>query len=183
MVGQLIDESLELTLPLPVPVRLTVSVKRCTLNAAVTDFAALMVIVQVMPEGVSHPLQPPKVDPLAALAVSVTLVPLSYVAVQVAPQLIDPSPEVTVPFPNPAVLTVSVTRWLGALTVSVVLALAPEPSVAVIVAVPACWPVASPLASMVATSLLLLQVTPVPVITTGVEELVVVPFPNWPNAL
>ena len=75
----MIDPSTELTLPLPVPARLTVSVKRWVagLKMAVIDFAAFMVTVQVVPEGVSHPLQPPKVEPLAALAVSVTLVPLS----------------------------------------------------------------------------------------------------------
>jgi hypothetical protein len=36
-----------------------------------------MVTVHVVPETVSHPLQPAKVDPLATLAVRVTLVPLS----------------------------------------------------------------------------------------------------------
>jgi len=47
----------------------------CKVNVAVTDFAAFIVIVQ--PETESHPLQPPKLDPLAALAVRVTTVPLS----------------------------------------------------------------------------------------------------------
>ena len=54
---------------------------------------------------------------------------------------------------------------------------------AVIVVVPGFTPVARPAASMVATAVLLLaQVTPGPVIVTGVEELVVVPFPNWPQS-
>jgi hypothetical protein len=42
----------------------------------VTAFAALMVTVHVVPETVSHPVQLPKVDPLAGLAVKVTGVPL-----------------------------------------------------------------------------------------------------------
>src|SRR3989442_168575 len=67
---------------------------------------------------------------------------------------------------------------------SVVLALAPEPSVAVIVAVPALTPVARPPASMVATvGSLLVHTTPVPVTVTGVEEPVVAPFPSWPKSL
>src|SRR5438093_1279723 len=43
---------------------------------AVTDLAAFMVTVQVVPETVSHPLQPVKMDPVAGLAVRVTGVPL-----------------------------------------------------------------------------------------------------------
>jgi hypothetical protein len=63
----------------PLPVTLTVSVKRWlgTSKVAVTVFAMLIVTVQVVPEAVSHPLQPLKVDPLAGAAVSVTLAPLS----------------------------------------------------------------------------------------------------------
>jgi hypothetical protein len=45
-------------------------------KVAVTDFAILIVTVHVVPEIVSHPLQLPKVDPLAGLAVRVTGVPL-----------------------------------------------------------------------------------------------------------
>ena len=92
------------------------------------------------------------------------------------------SDEVTVPLPVPALLTV---RMNVCRTVSVVLAVAPEPSVAVIVVVPAFWSaVASPVASMVAMVWSLLAhvtaVPPVPVIVTGVEALVVVPLPSWP---
>jgi hypothetical protein len=59
--------------------------------------------------------------------------------------------------------------------VRVVLALVPAASVAVILVVPALAPLACPVASMVATTVLLLvHVTPVPVIVTGVAELVVV---------
>ena len=64
-------------MPFPVPARLTVRVKRCAVKVAVTDFAAVIVTVQVVPETVVHPLQLPKVEPLAGLAVRVTLMPLS----------------------------------------------------------------------------------------------------------
>src|SRR5438309_915691 len=43
----------------------------------VTVRAALIVTAQVEPEAASHPLQLPKIDPLAGVAVSVTTVPLS----------------------------------------------------------------------------------------------------------
>src|SRR5437016_2105975 len=75
-------------------------------------------------------------------------------------------------------------RVTRSVTVSVVLALTPEPSVAVIVAVPAPRPVARPPASMVATApLLLVHPTPVPATVTGVEDPVVAPFPSWPKSL
>jgi hypothetical protein len=75
--------------------------------------AKLKVAVQVMfPVSVTvpvlHPVpdHPAKVEPLAAVAVSVTDVPLAKTSVQSAPQLI-PVP-VTVPLPVPLLLTVSV---------------------------------------------------------------------------
>ncbi len=77
MAPQLIPAGLDVTVPLAMrPVLLTVSVKLCTAKVAVTDRAALIVTVQLVPETVSQPLQPPKVDPLPALAVSITTVPL-----------------------------------------------------------------------------------------------------------
>jgi hypothetical protein len=78
-VPQSIPDGLELTLPwLPKkPVLLTVRTKRGRSNAAVAVFAESMVNVHVAPETVSHPLQPAKVEPLAAFAVSVTTVPLA----------------------------------------------------------------------------------------------------------
>ncbi len=77
MAPQLIPAGLEVTVPLPTPALLTVSVKRCRVKLAVTGLAALMVTVQVAPETVSHPLQPEKVDPKAGVAVRVTTVLLS----------------------------------------------------------------------------------------------------------
>jgi hypothetical protein len=75
-VPQLIPGGLELTLPVPLPVLVTVRTKRGALKVAVTVLAAVMVTVHVAPETVLHPLQPPKVDPPDALAVRVTVVPL-----------------------------------------------------------------------------------------------------------
>jgi len=73
----LIPGGLEVAVPLPVPARLTVRVKRCAVKVAVTDFAAVIVTVHVVPETVSNPHQAVKVDPLAGLAVRVTLMPPS----------------------------------------------------------------------------------------------------------
>jgi hypothetical protein len=180
---QLIPGGLEVTLPWPLtrPVLFTVRVKVFRLKAAVAVLPELTVTVHVAPETVSHPLQPAKVESLAALAVKVTTVPLAKDSEQSVPQLIPGGLEVTVPVPAPVRKTV---RLASPTTVSVVLALAPEASVAVIVVVPAPTPVARPVASMVATAVLLLvQVTPVPLMVTGLGEFVVVPFPSCPHWL
>jgi len=74
---QLIPPSLEVTVPSPMmPVLLTVRVKRCRVKVALTARAPPMVTLQVVPETVSQPLQPVKVDPPAGVAVRVTVVPL-----------------------------------------------------------------------------------------------------------
>src|SRR5262249_44272583 len=57
------------------------------------------------------PLQPVKVEPLAAVAVSVTLVLKSNAALHVAGQLSPTGEADTVPLPVPAWLTVRVTCW------------------------------------------------------------------------
>jgi hypothetical protein len=77
-VPQLIPCGLELTVPVsrPRPALLTVSTKRFSSKMAVTVLAAFIVTVHVVPETVSHPPQPAKVELLAALAVRVTVVPL-----------------------------------------------------------------------------------------------------------
>ena len=66
--------TLEVTSPRPVPALLTVSVG--WLNAAVIHRAALMVRVQVVPEAVSQPSQPMKMERKLGVAVRVTVVPL-----------------------------------------------------------------------------------------------------------
>src|SRR5437773_1503636 len=92
----------------------TERVKVCTLNVAVTLVAAFIVTAHVVPEPEQPPpLQPAKVEPPAGLAVSVTEVPELYEAEQVAPQLIPAGFEVTVPPPEPGLLTVSVNVCTG----------------------------------------------------------------------
>ena len=63
-------------MPRPVPVLLAVSVKTCRVKVAVTDRAAFIVTEQALVP-VQAPLHPLKLHPEAALARSVTGVPLS----------------------------------------------------------------------------------------------------------
>jgi hypothetical protein len=66
------------TVPLPVPTFVTVNVRCRVVNVAVTARAAVIGTEHglVVPEQVpTPPLQPPKVEPVAAAAVSVTVVP------------------------------------------------------------------------------------------------------------
>src|SRR5262245_63719176 len=89
------------------------------LNVAVTVRAWVMATVQA-PVPVHAPLQPANVDPVAALAVSVTLVPLAKLAfcvVHVVPQLMPAGLDVTVPVPVPALFSVSV--WFVATVLNV----------------------------------------------------------------
>ena len=74
------------------------------MNVAVTARAAVIDTVQVLVP-VHAPLQPVNVEPLAAAAVSVTDVPLAKLALQVAPQLMPPVFDVTVPVPVPVFVT------------------------------------------------------------------------------
>ena len=64
------------------------------------------------------PLQPANVDPAAAVAVSVTDVPLAYPLLQLVPQLIPTGALITVPVPVPVLFTVSV-GIVGGLKVAV----------------------------------------------------------------
>src|SRR6202162_6007928 len=75
VVPQLIPVGLLVNVAVPVPALVTLNLQTGTLNVAVTDFAALIVTLQV-PVPVQAPLQPANVDPAAAFAVSVTTVPL-----------------------------------------------------------------------------------------------------------
>ena len=73
---QLIPPGFEVTLPRPRrPALVTVRTKVFRLKAAVAVLPELTVTVHVAPETVSHPVQPAKVELLAALAVRVTTVP------------------------------------------------------------------------------------------------------------
>lgn len=69
-------------MPLPVPASVTVSANCCALKFAVTDSAALIVIVQLpVPLHAGFPLQPVNVLPAFAFAANVTDVPLLKFAV------------------------------------------------------------------------------------------------------
>ena len=97
----------DVTVPAPVPALVTLSGKLDELlNVAVTERAAVICTVQLLVP-VQAPLQPAKVEPLAAAAVSVTEVPLEKLALQVLPQLMPVGVEVTVPAPLPALVTPS----------------------------------------------------------------------------
>src|SRR5262245_6557711 len=96
------------TVPDPEPLLLTVSVKDCSANVAVTLWAALIVTVQAVAVPVQPPLQPVNVEPAAGAAVRVTAVPDVSEVEHVVPQLMPTGELVTVPLPVPALLTVSV---------------------------------------------------------------------------
>jgi hypothetical protein len=99
----------DVTVPVPDPVFVTASVW-VTTNVAVTFRAAFIVMVHVpVPE--QSPDQPVKAEPEEATAVSVTSVPSAKLALHVAPQLMPATSEVTIPVPDPALVTVS--RWVG----------------------------------------------------------------------
>jgi hypothetical protein len=77
-------------------------------NSAVTVWAAPILIVQrPRPGSSSHPVQPAKVLPGAALARSTTFVSLLNSALQTGPQLIPAGRLSTLPSPVPVVSTVS----------------------------------------------------------------------------
>jgi hypothetical protein len=108
VVPQLMPAGELVTVPVPVPALVTVSVKDACMKVAVTDVAAVTVTAQVpVPVGQPPPLQPVKMDPAAGAAVRVTTVPVVTVVEQVVPQLIPAGELVTVPVPAPALVTVS----------------------------------------------------------------------------
>ena len=74
----MIPEGAEVTVPVPLPAFVTLSVKLALelLNEAVTLRAAVIDTVHEVAVPLHAPAQLPNVDPLAAAAVSVTEVPL-----------------------------------------------------------------------------------------------------------
>jgi hypothetical protein len=85
-------------------------------NVAVTDLAASIVTVQA-PVPLQAPVQPVKVEAASGVAVRITSVAPSKVAVQVKPQAIPTGVDVTSPSPVPARKTVSV--WVRRVKVAV----------------------------------------------------------------
>lgn len=123
-VPQLIPAGLLVTVPLPVPALFNVSVKVCVgcgLNVAVQETFAV-IVNEPVPQPV--PLKPAKTEPAAAVAVSITAVPLLKVAEQAVLQLLTPEGELEiVPLPVPALVTLRVKVWRLNVAVQVVLLL------------------------------------------------------------
>jgi hypothetical protein len=114
---------------------LSVKVVEFTANVAVTALAALIVTLQVVVP-VQLPLQPVKVEPVAATAVRVTAVLLLNDAEHAVPHEIPAGALVTVPLPVPALVTVSakdgkanvaVTLWAALIVTVQVLVVLEQP--------------------------------------------------------
>jgi hypothetical protein len=118
-VPQVTPAGLLVTVPLPVPALVTVRVKLCEvskLKVAVTVVLAVTVMTHVPVPEQPPPLHPAKTEPLAALGVRVTEVPLLKEAEHVLAQLIPAGLLVTVPAPVPARVTVRVKEPVVAAT-------------------------------------------------------------------
>ena len=94
------------TVPPPVPAFVTVTWSGSSVNVAVTERAALIETVQVTEAPLQAPLQPVKLEPAAATAVSVTVAPFVKSLSQVMPQSMPAGLLVTEPLPVPAFATV-----------------------------------------------------------------------------
>jgi hypothetical protein len=93
-----IPDGVEVTVPLPDPAFITVSVAGFAVNVAVTLFTEFMVTEHV-PVPVHAPAHPAKVNPGSLVAVSVSGVPASKDAAQLPPQSMPAGLDVTVPPP------------------------------------------------------------------------------------
>src|SRR2546423_832812 len=93
---------LEVTLPAPLPAHVTESANRRGVNRAAAPSAAVTVVVQGAVRGQPPPVQPVNVEPVAGVAVSVTVVPNGKLPVQVVPQSMTGGSDVTLPLPLPA---------------------------------------------------------------------------------
>ena len=96
------------TAPVPVPNLVTVRAKEDgRANVAATEVAALSVMVQAAVPEHPPPLQPENVEPVAGVAVKVTMVPVVNAVEHVAPHEIPAGALLTVPLPFPDCVTVS----------------------------------------------------------------------------
>ena len=77
------------------------------MNVAVTEVLLDKVTVHVLVPEHPPPDQPAKVDPVLAVAVSVTAVPLAKLALHVVPQVMPAGELLTDPAPVPANATVN----------------------------------------------------------------------------
>src|SRR5436190_1720643 len=96
------------TVAAPAPALVSVRVKDCTANVAVTEVAAFTVTMQVPEPEQPPPLQPVKVELASGVAVKVTAVPVANGAAHVAPQAMPAGLLATVPAPAPALVSVRV---------------------------------------------------------------------------
>jgi hypothetical protein len=103
VVPQLIPVGLLVTLPWPVPLKLTVKTGDA-LNLAITEVFCVSVILQA-PVPLQAPDHPAKYEFAAGVAVSVTCAPLEKLAVQACPQLIPAGLLLTVPPPEACTLS------------------------------------------------------------------------------
>ena len=105
---------LRLTVPEPLPDVTTSTISVMAVNVAVTFWAWFMVAVhEARPGGKQLLLQPAKLEPVAGVAVSVTVAPGAKPLEQVEPQSIPAGLDVTLPEPVPAGVTVSVAPVSG----------------------------------------------------------------------
>src|SRR5882724_5991776 len=161
---QVMPAGLLVTVPAPAPALLTVSVKVCRANVAVTEAAALSVTVQGPVPEQPPPLQPVKVELASGVALKVMAVPLANGAAHVAPQAMPAGELVIVPVPVPDLLTVSVKDCCAKVAVTEVAALSVTVQGPVPEQPPPLQPVKVELASGVAV-----RVTAVPV-ANGAEH-------------
>jgi hypothetical protein len=100
VVPQESPEGILVTVPVPLPLLVTVRVKgpAFAVKFAPTDFAASIVTLQA-PVPLQAPLQPANVEPESGVAVKFTTVPLSKFAEQLEPQEIPAGELATVPVP------------------------------------------------------------------------------------
>jgi hypothetical protein len=94
------------TVPEPEPLLETESEIGVRLKVAVTEVAVLTVHVQVVEVPEQAPLQPVKVEPAAGVAVRLSSVPGATLSVQSVPQEMPAGELVTVPEPEPVLVTV-----------------------------------------------------------------------------
>lgn len=109
VVPQLIPAGLLVTVPVPVPARITPSIAApwVGVNVAVIFSLALIVTTQVGPLPQPPPVHPAKDELAPAVALRVTMVPAANAALHVCSQLLMPDGSLlTLPVPLPASATV-----------------------------------------------------------------------------
>jgi len=107
LVPHVIPGRLLITVPLPAPALTTVTVNRAS-NAAVRTTSRVALITQLPTPLQAPPLQPRNTAPGAAVAVSVTVVPLATLTEHAETQSIPGGVIVTVPLPRPDSSTVTI---------------------------------------------------------------------------